>query len=191
MDAYRPEHLLVTGGAGFIGSAYVRLALAADPARRVTVLDKLTYAGNLANLEEVRTDPRFRFVQGDIADPRAVAYLPGRGGCGGQLRRRDACGPLDPATPGSFVQTDVYGVYVLLEASLEAGIRRFVQVSTDEVYGEVAAGESREDDPAAAAQPLFGKQGGRRAVGPLLPDHPRPAGADHPRFQHLRPAPVP
>src|SRR5438046_1602019 len=75
MPTYIPKHILVTGGAGFIGSAYVRIALAASPERRVTVLDKLTYAGSLANLDDVATHPRFRFVQGDIADGPLVREL--------------------------------------------------------------------------------------------------------------------
>ena len=160
MDTYRPEHLLVTGGAGFIGSAYVRMALAAEPKRRVTVLDKLTYAGSLSNLEEVRAEPRFRFVQGDIADPEAVRAC---------LYEVDAVvnfaaeSHVDRSIleAGQFVQTDVYGVYVLLQASLDAGsVRRFVQVSTDEVYGEVASGQSREDDPLLPRSPYAASKAG-------------------------------
>ena len=159
MDAYRPEHLLVTGGAGFIGSAYVRLALAADPRRRVTVLDKLTYAGSLANLEEVRADHRFRFVQGDIADSGAVrTCLDGVDAVVNFAAESHVDRSIQQA--GQFVQTDVYGVYVLLQASLEAGVRRFVQVSTDEVYGEVAVGESREDDPLLPRSPYSASKAG-------------------------------
>jgi dTDP-glucose 4,6-dehydratase len=160
MDEYRPEHILVTGGAGFIGSTYVRLALSVNPRRRVTVLDKLTYAGNLANLTEVADNPRFRFVQGDITDSAVVRDC---------LRDVDTLVNFAAEThvdrsiqdAGSFVLTDVYGLQVLLAASLEQGVRRFLHISTDEVYGDIAEGASVESDPLLPRSPYAaGKAGG-------------------------------
>jgi dTDP-glucose 4,6-dehydratase len=146
----RLDRLLVTGGAGFIGSCYVRDVLARRDGTRITVLDKLTYAGNEANLEPVRDDPemaaRFRFVQGDIADPDIVGPLVD-----------DADAVLNFAAeshvdrsildPEAFLRTGVIGVHVLLEACRLARQQpRYLQVSTDEVYGSVETGSSREDD---------------------------------------------
>ena len=149
--------LLVTGGAGFIGSCYVRDVLARRDGTRITVLDKLTYAGNKANLASVRDDPeaaaRFRFVQGDIADPDVIAPLV-----------EDADAVLNFAAeshvdrsildPEAFLRTGVIGVHVLLEAVRTAAHRpRYLQVSTDEVYGSVESGSSREGDALAPRSP--------------------------------------
>jgi dTDP-glucose 4,6-dehydratase len=155
----RYPRLLVTGGAGFIGSCFVRDTLARRDGTRVTVLDKLTYAGNRANLTPVEADPeqagRFRFVVGDIADPEAVAPLVAEADA---VVNFAAESHVDRSIlePVDFLRTDVLGVHVLLEACrteqerARAGERaaapRLVQVSTDEVYGSVESGESREDD---------------------------------------------
>jgi dTDP-glucose 4,6-dehydratase len=157
------RHLLVTGGAGFIGSNFARLVLAADPALRVTVLDKLTYAGNLANLEDLRADPRFTFVQGDIGDEAVVDRI-----------AADADATINFAaeshvdrsidTPDAFIQTDVHGTFVLLEAARRHGHVRYLQVSTDEVYGNVPTGSSHEDDPLRPRSPYSAS----KAAGDLL-----------------------
>jgi dTDP-glucose 4,6-dehydratase len=150
-------HLLVTGGAGFIGSAYVREVLGRRDATRITVLDKLTYAGNEANLEPVLDDPdqaaRLRFVRGDIADPTIVGDL---------VADADAVLNFAAEThvdrsilePQAFLVTNVVGVHTLLEA-VRAQDRpvRFVQVSTDEVYGSVPEGHAGEDDPLRPRSP--------------------------------------
>ena len=149
----------MTGGAGFIGSAYVRHALAADPARRVTILDKLTYAGNLANLTDVLEDPRVDFVHGDITDDAVVR------GC---MVGIDAVVNFAAEThvnrsiqqSSSFVLTDVYGPQILLALGLEAGIQRFVQISTDEVYGDIATGASLEDDCLLPRSPYAASKAG-------------------------------
>jgi dTDP-glucose 4,6-dehydratase len=151
--------LLVTGGAGFIGSAFVRSLLRTDPSAQVTVLDKLTYAGNLDNLLAVRDDPRYRFVHGDIGDAALVASL---------VDGLDAIVNFAAEThvdrsildAASFIDTDVRGTWVLLEAAHQAGTPRFVQVSTDEVYGDVAEGASLETDPIAPRSPYAASKAG-------------------------------
>jgi dTDP-glucose 4,6-dehydratase len=138
--------ILVTGGAGFIGSNFVRFWLAAHPEWRVTTLDKLTYAGRLENLQGAMEDPRHRFVRGDIADPDVARPL---------VQSADVVVHFAAEThvdrsilaAGDFIRTDVQGTFVLLEAARSAPrLRRFVQISTDEVYGSVASGASRETD---------------------------------------------
>ena len=138
--------VLVTGGAGFIGSHYVRHAIAAHPDWQVTVLDKLTYAGNLANLEEVKDHPRYRFLRGDIASPQDVERATGGGvdlifNFAAETHVDRSIGE-----PEGFIRTDIFGAYTLLEAARSRGVKAFVQVSTDEVYGSVAEGQSRETD---------------------------------------------
>jgi dTDP-glucose 4,6-dehydratase len=151
------SHLLVTGGAGFIGSAYVREVLARRDGTRITVLDKLTYAGNEANLEAVLDDPeqaaRLRFVRGDIADPGVVGALVGEADA---VINFAAETHVDRSIlePQAFLVTNVIGVHTLLEA-VRAQDRpvRFVQVSTDEVYGSIAEGHACEDDPLRPRSP--------------------------------------
>ena len=135
--------VLVTGGAGFIGSHYVRTLLDGGyPGfgdAQVTVLDKLTYAGNLASLEPVAASPRFAFVRGDICDgPLLASVVPGHD----VVVNFAAESHVDRSIAGAanFVAANVAGVQVLLQACLDAGVPRVVQVSTDEVYGSVAAG---------------------------------------------------
>jgi dTDP-glucose 4,6-dehydratase len=120
----------VTGGAGFIGSAFVRRLLARDDPPEVVVLDKLTYAGNLANLAEVATHPRYTFVRGDIADPVIVEDLASRTDA---IVNFAAESHVDRSItePGAFLQTDVIGTFVLLEAARRHEHRRYIQVSTD------------------------------------------------------------
>jgi len=151
------DRLLVTGGAGFIGSCFVRDVLARRDGTRITVLDKLTYAGNEANLAPVRADAeqaaRFQFVRGDIADATVVGPLVADADA---VVNFAAESHVDRSIlePEAFLVTGVIGVHVLLEA-VRAQDRpvRFLQVSTDEVYGSVEKGHSREGDALAPRSP--------------------------------------
>jgi len=151
---------LVTGGAGFIGSAFIRRVLAAAADVRVINLDKLTYAGRLENLEAVADDPRYRFVKGDIADPKVVGELFAGGVDIAVNFAAESHVDRAIADPGHFITTDVYGVYVLLEAAREHGLGRFVQISTDEVYGSVESGSSLESDPLMPRNPYAASKAG-------------------------------
>ena len=163
MAAGRAWRVLVTGGAGFIGSAFVRRLLLRDPERSVVVLDKLTYAGNRANLAPVEDAPGFRFVEGDIADPDIVDELAAQADA---IVNFAAESHVDRSieAPDAFIRTDVYGTYVLLEAARRHQHAAYLQVSTDEVYGEVPEGSAREEDPAAPRSPYAAS----KAAGDLL-----------------------
>jgi dTDP-glucose 4,6-dehydratase len=174
------SHLLVTGGAGFIGSCFVRDVLARRDGTRITVVDKLTYAGNRANLAPVEADPeqaaRLRFVQGDIADAEIVGPL---------VRDVDAVvnfaaeSHVDRSIldPEAFLRTGVVGVHVLLEAIVAASAARsrpirFLQVSTDEVYGSVEHGRSSETDRLEPRSPYSAaKAAGELLVGSYVATH--------------------
>ena len=132
--------LLVTGGAGFIGSNFVRYLLDAAPEVRIVNLDALTYAGNLENLEGCLDNPRHVFVRGSIGDRELVEFLLATYGVDGVINFA-AESHVDRSIlgPGIFVETNVQGVLTLLSAAREAGVRRFLQVSTDEVYGSLGA----------------------------------------------------
>jgi len=152
--------VLVTGGAGFIGSNFVRWAHAAHEDWRLTTLDKLTYAGRIENLRDVMDSPRHRFVKGDIVDAAVAAPL---------VRESDIVVHFAAEThvdrsiqsAADFIQTDVVGTYVLLEAARSAiRLRRFIQISTDEVYGSVASGRSRETDELRPRNPYSASKAG-------------------------------
>jgi dTDP-glucose 4,6-dehydratase len=153
---------LVTGGAGFIGSNFVRMIRKRFPDSRVTVLDKLTYAGNLANLESLQGDPGYRFVKGDICDAKAVASA--MEGCEIVVNfAAETHVDRSIERAHEFVLTDTFGVYVLLEEARRIGMRRFVQVSTDEVYGEILGDAATEEAPLLARNPYAAsKIGGER-----------------------------
>jgi dTDP-glucose 4,6-dehydratase len=137
--------LLVTGGAGFIGSNFIRYILGNYPDAEIINFDKLTYAGNLENLRDVEKDPRYRFVRGDIGDALAVAEA--IQGCDAVVNfAAESHVDRSLLEPDSFIQTNVQGTLVLLEAALRSGVERFLQVSTDEVYGSLAEGSALETD---------------------------------------------
>jgi dTDP-glucose 4,6-dehydratase len=153
-------NVLVTGGAGFIGSNFVRYVLAAHEDWRVTTLDKLTYAGRRENLHDVMDSPRHVFVHGDIADAPVSGPL---------VEQSDIVVHFAAEThvdrsimaAGDFIRTDVEGTWVLLEAARRAAhLRRFIQISTDEVYGSVAVGASRETDELKPRNPYAASKAG-------------------------------
>lgn len=149
--------ILVTGGCGFIGSAFVRLALGRGA--QVVNLDKLTYAGNPANVADVADQPGYSFVHADIADAAAVAEAV----AGVEVVVNFAAeSHVDRSilSPSDFIHTDVVGTAVLLDAARTAGVRRFVQVSTDEVYGSILDGAFRETDPISPSSPYSASKAG-------------------------------
>lgn len=157
--------VLVTGGAGFIGSNFIRFALKKHSNWRVVNLDKLTYAGNLANLQEITDDPelssRYRFVQGDIADREKVNALFAEEKFSFVLNfAAETHVDRSIGDPGAFIQTDVYGTYVLLEAAKEFGVSQFIQISTDEVYGSIESGSFTEDSPINPRNPYSASKAG-------------------------------
>jgi dTDP-glucose 4,6-dehydratase len=152
--------VLVTGGAGFIGSNFVRYALDAHPEWHITNLDKLTYAGRMETLNDVIANPRHSFVHGDIADAAVAAPL---------VHASDIVVHFAAEThvdrsileAGEFIKTDIIGTFVLLEAARHAThLRRFIQISTDEVYGSVPEGSSVETDELKPRNPYSASKAG-------------------------------
>ncbi len=150
---------LVTGGAGFIGSNYIHYLLEKYQDIKIINLDKLTYAGNLENLKDVENDSRYKFVKGDIGDVKLVDAL---------VQQTDvlvnfaAESHVDRSigTPDAFIKTDIFGTFVLLEACRKHGIQKFVQISTDEVYGSTLKGAFREDSPLMPSSPYSASKAG-------------------------------
>jgi dTDP-glucose 4,6-dehydratase len=153
------ERLLVAGAAGFIGSNFVRLMRRTRPEVAITVLDKLTYAGNLANLVEFEGQPGYRFVHGDICDADLVNTLAGQSDA---IVNFAAETHVDRSLmdPFAFIETDVRGTAVLCEAARRYGHQVFLLVSTDEVYGDVPEGRSAEDDPLRPRSPYSASKAG-------------------------------
>lgn len=155
--------ILVTGGAGFIGSEFTRLCLRGDlpnsAGASITVLDKLTYSSNMANLTPVADSLRYRFVRGDTCDPALVdEVVPGHDA----IVHFAAETHVDRSilAPAQFVMTNVLGTQVLLDAALRHGVRRFVHVSTDEVYGSIDEGSWTEESPVAPNVPYAAAKAG-------------------------------
>ena len=155
------DRLLITGGAGFIGSNFVHFVLGKYPECRTVVYDKLTYAGNLDNLRDVADDPRYSFVHGDICDADLVRQVV-------REYKIEAIVNFAAEThvdrsifePGSFIQTDVYGTHVLLETVREFDVERMLHVSTDEVYGSIPEGSSVETDVLLPNSPYSASKAG-------------------------------
>lgn len=161
---------LVTGGAGFIGSTLVRMLLAERPEAEIVNLDLLTYAGHLENLEGVLDDPRHRFVKGDICDGDVVRELvAGVDSVFHLAAESHVDRSIESDQP--FVRTNVLGTATLLAAALESGVRRFVHVSTDEVYGELPW-----VDPAVEEGPKFTEE---TPLAPRSPYSASKAASDH------------
>jgi dTDP-glucose 4,6-dehydratase len=157
--------VLVTGGAGFIGSNFVRYFIAEHPDDSVVVLDKLTYAGRIESIQDVMTYERMEFVEGDIADPGIVREA--MEGCDAVMNfAAESHVDRSIEEPGGFIQTDVYGTYVLLQEARAAGVERYLQVSTDEVYGSIEEGSFTEQSPLEPSSPYSAsKAGGDLLVG--------------------------
>ncbi len=153
------KRILVTGGAGFIGSNFTRYLIGKYPDYQVTVLDALTYAGNLDNLSGLSGNPNFQFFHGDIRDKNIVGNL---------VANHDAVVHFAAEThvdrsivdADSFISTDVYGTYLLLEAARAANTKKFVHISTDEVYGEAPGRPSLEDDALYPKSPYAASKAG-------------------------------
>src|SRR5215210_6878574 len=152
--------VLVTGGAGFIGSNFVRYALQTHADWHVTTLDKLTYAGRRENLHDVIDHARHTFVHGDICDAPVATPLVERANIVVHFAAETHVDRSIMAA-GDFIRTDVEGTFVLLEAARRApALRRFIQISTDEVYGSVAVGSSRETDELKPRNPYAASKAG-------------------------------
>jgi dTDP-glucose 4,6-dehydratase len=144
--------LIVCGGAGFIGSEFVNLSLSDESIERVFVVDALTYAGSLRNLDDASKNPKFEFLQEDIIN--ASEYL-GKFPKDSVLVNFAAESHVDKSIsePSTSIRTNVLGVASLLDSAMHYGLKKFIQVSTDEVYGSLASGEAREDFPLRPSSP--------------------------------------
>ena len=151
---------LVTGGLGFIGSAFIRLLAAERPEVEIVNLDAMTYAANPANLAQLPAGARYRFVKGDITDPAAVAEAIGDGVDAIVNFAAETHVDRSILDPEAFLRTDILGTHTLLEAVRERGIARYLQVSTDEVYGDVESGESIESSPLRPRSPYSASKAG-------------------------------
>ncbi|MEZ5295433.1 MAG: dTDP-glucose 4,6-dehydratase [Ilumatobacteraceae bacterium] len=150
--------LFVTGAAGFIGSNYVRWVLA-NSDHEITVFDKLTYAGNLASIDDVVDDRRCRFVQGDICDQDAVAeYLPGHDAVVHFAAETHVDRSI--SDPYAFVHTNVFGTNVLCDVARRSDVQRFLHISTDETYGSIEEGSFAEGDLLTPRSPYSAAKAG-------------------------------
>ena len=151
--------ILVTGGAGFIGSNFVRYIIEKYPDCKIVNLDKLTYAGNLDNLRDVEKNKNYTFVKGDICDIKTVNRIAKN--CD-MIINFAAETHVDRSIieAGSFVQTDVFGTYVLLNAAKKFGVKKFVQISTDEIYGSIDKGSFKESDILDPSSPYSASKAG-------------------------------
>ena len=157
--------LLITGGAGFIGSNFIHYIARKYPEYKIINLDKLTYAGNLENLRDIENNHNYKFIKGDIADRKIIDEI---------FKSRNIDAVVNFAAeshvdrsiedPGVFIQTDIYGTYVLLEAVKKYNSSIFLQISTDEVYGSITDGSFREDDPLKPNSPYSASKAGAEMI---------------------------
>ncbi|MFC1721671.1 dTDP-glucose 4,6-dehydratase [Patescibacteria group bacterium] len=144
--------ILVTGGLGFMGSAFIRLLLKTDKKTRIVNLDKVTYAANFENLENITKDKRYKFIKGDIADKKVVRKT--AKGCQAIINyAAETHVDRSILDPDAFIKTDVLGTYNLLETARDLKIQKFIQISTDEVYGDIPKGYSKEADTIRPSSP--------------------------------------
>jgi dTDP-glucose 4,6-dehydratase len=157
--------LLVTGGSGFIGSNFIHYMAAKYPSYRIVNLDKLTYAGNPENLRDIENSPNYRFVKGDISDSGIVGQIFESGKIDAVINfAAESHVDRSIEDPGVFIQTDVYGTFVLLEAVKKYGCGVFLQISTDEVYGSIAEGSFAETDPLEPNSPYSASKAGAEMI---------------------------
>ncbi|MDZ7332105.1 MAG: dTDP-glucose 4,6-dehydratase [candidate division KSB1 bacterium] len=150
---------LITGGAGFIGSNFIHYLFEKGGSDEVINLDKLTYAGNLENLRDIESHPNYRFVKGDICDAQLVEQL--MPGCDFVINfAAESHVDRSIGHPDDFIRTDIFGAFVLLEAARKNKIKKFVQISTDEVYGSILAGSFKETDPLMPSSPYSASKAG-------------------------------
>ena len=157
--------ILVTGGAGFIGSNFIHYIARKYPEYRIINLDKLTYAGNLENLKGIENNSNYKFIKGDIADRKIIDEI---------FKSRNIDAVINFAAeshvdrsiedPGVFIQTDIYGTYVLLEAVKKNDSKVFLQISTDEVYGSIENGSFKEDYPLKPNSPYSASKAGAEMI---------------------------
>ncbi len=151
--------LLITGGAGFIGSNFIRHVINKYPEYEIINLDKLTYCGNLENLKDIEDNPKYKFIKGDICNEKIVNKI---------VKDVDAVVNFAAQThvdrsiedPSDFIKTNVYGTYVLLEAVKKHSISRFVHINTDEVYGSIEDGSFNENSPLMPNSPYSASKAG-------------------------------
>ena len=147
-------NILVTGGAGFIGSNFIHYLLKTYEDINVLNYDKLTYAGNLDNLKDVEDNPRYNFIKGDICDSKLLGEVIEKFSVD-QIVNFAAESHVDRSIsdPEVFIKTDVFGAFTLLEVCRKYNIKRFIQISTDEIYGSIEKGSCKEEDPLNPSSP--------------------------------------
>lgn len=157
--------ILVTGGAGFIGSNFIHYIMKKYPGYKVINLDKLTYAGNLENLRDVENEAKYTFIKGDICDRKKVEEIFSSHDIDAVINfAAESHVDRSIADPGVFIQTDVYGVFILLELATKYKTGVFLQISTDEVYGSINDGSFKESDPLAPNSPYSASKSGAEMI---------------------------
>ncbi len=165
MEERRFRTILITGGAGFIGSNFIHYMMNKYPDYRIVNLDKLTYAGNLENLKDIENDPNYEFIKGDIADSSIVESIFANNKIDAIINfAAESHVDRSIEEPGVFIQTDVYGTFVLLEAARTNKCDLFIQISTDEVYGSIEDGSFKEDDPLLPNSPYSASKAGAEMI---------------------------
>lgn len=147
------KKILITGGCGFIGSNFIKYIVKKYPDYKITNLDKLTYAANPENLKEIENNLNYKFVKGDICDEKAVDSVVKEGVDAILNFAAESHVDRSILEPESFIRTDIYGTYTLLEAAKRYSVKRYVQISTDECYGSIEKGSFRETDPLNPSSP--------------------------------------